>query len=110
MSGTNRTNTAGDFAADALMTAKEVAEVMRVNHVTVARWGRRGLLTVVRTPGGIPRYRRDEVMALARGQSAGPGREAEAEAEGDAALAEPAPGEAGERAAGRSCAGSGGES
>lgn len=51
------------------MTAREVAEFLRVDPQTVHRWGRRGLLMVVRTPGGAPRFRRAEVMAIARGQT-----------------------------------------
>jgi predicted site-specific integrase-resolvase len=42
----------------------EVAKRFRVSTDSVTRWGNRGLLTIIWTPGGRRRYREDEVEAL----------------------------------------------
>lgn len=47
-----------------LMTAGEVAALFRVDPRTVHRWADAGKLTSVRTPTGMRRYSRCEVMAL----------------------------------------------
>jgi excisionase family DNA binding protein len=45
----------------------EVAALLRVDPVTVRRWGDRGKLTAIRLPGGHRRYLADEVDALLNG-------------------------------------------
>jgi excisionase family DNA binding protein len=55
-----------DEADDTLMTGGQVAALFLVHTKTVHRWGDRGLLTVLRTPGRHRRYRRSEVEALRR--------------------------------------------
>jgi len=49
---------------DRLLTPGEVAAMFRVTTETVRRWSKTGKLTVIRTPGGRPRYREAEVRAL----------------------------------------------
>ena len=49
---------------DALLTPAEVAQLFRVNPKTVTRWADSGKLTVVRTLGGLRRYRESEVRNL----------------------------------------------
>ncbi|MFD6097406.1 BldC family transcriptional regulator [Nocardiopsis flavescens] len=46
------------------LTSGEVAQMMRVTSVTVARWADTGKLTSFRTPGGHRRFHRAEVEAL----------------------------------------------
>jgi hypothetical protein len=46
------------------MTPSEVRDAFQVHPYTVARWGRAGRLTSVRTPGGHRRYLTSEVRAL----------------------------------------------
>jgi predicted site-specific integrase-resolvase len=46
-----------------LMRPEEVAAAFAVSVVTVRAWARAGYLTVVRTPTGRLRYRKDEVQA-----------------------------------------------
>lgn len=48
--------------ADHLLTPSEVAGLLGVTAETIRGWAERGKLTVVRTPGGKPRYRHTEVM------------------------------------------------
>jgi excisionase family DNA binding protein len=48
-----------------LMRPAEVAAVFGVTTRTVGRWGRRGVLRVVRTPGGHTRFYAEDVRALA---------------------------------------------
>lgn len=50
-----------------LLTPGEVAAMFHVNRETVSRWRRAGMITAVRTPGGIHRYDRAEIEALLRG-------------------------------------------
>lgn len=51
--------------ADDLLTTREVAEQYRVTRMTVSRWVKAGHLAAIRLPGGLLRYRRSEVEALA---------------------------------------------
>jgi excisionase family DNA binding protein len=43
----------------ALLTARQVAELLGVSAETVLRWTRRGELPAIRLPGGAMRYRED---------------------------------------------------
>ena len=52
-----------------LLTPAQVAAIFSVDVKTVARWGKEGKLTSVRTPGGHRRYRETEVRALLRGDT-----------------------------------------
>ena len=52
---------------DDLLTAAEVAAMMRVNPRTVTLWARSGRLASLRTPGGHRRFRRSTVDALFAG-------------------------------------------
>jgi excisionase family DNA binding protein len=55
-------------ALDRLLTQDEVAELFRVNPVTVARWAKAGRLRAIMTPGGrLRRYRESEVRAVLDG-------------------------------------------
>jgi excisionase family DNA binding protein len=45
----------------------EVAALLRVDPVTVRRWGDAGKLTAIRLPGGHRRYLADEVDAIVNG-------------------------------------------
>lgn len=47
----------------ALMTARDVADVLAVSTETVLRWTRRGELPGIRLPSGALRYRPEEVEA-----------------------------------------------
>jgi excisionase family DNA binding protein len=47
-----------------LLTPAEVADMFRVDRVTVTRWAKKGQLTAIRTLGGHRRYQRREVEAL----------------------------------------------
>jgi excisionase family DNA binding protein len=47
----------------ALMTAREVADLLGVSTETVLRWVRQGKLPAIRLPGGAIRFRRDEIEA-----------------------------------------------
>lgn len=49
---------------DDWLTAREVAEMFKVQIGTVRNWDRAGRLTAVRTPGGHRRFSRAEVNAL----------------------------------------------
>ena len=52
---------------DPLLTTREVAQMLRVDPNTVAKWARLGKLHALRTPGGRPRFRRSDVNdALAK--------------------------------------------
>jgi excisionase family DNA binding protein len=55
----------------ATLTARDVADLSGVHIDTVRKWTRSGRLTVVRTPGGRPRYLRSEVEAMVRGETTG---------------------------------------
>jgi excisionase family DNA binding protein len=57
------------FAADALLTPSEVAQVFRVDPKTVTRWAKAGKLTSIRTLGGHRRYRESEVRSLLEGNT-----------------------------------------
>jgi len=59
------------IAEDRLLTPAEAARVCGVSYVTIRRWAARGLMTVVRTPGGQCRYREAEVRALMKEFPAG---------------------------------------
>ena len=48
---------------DRLLTAREVAERLAVSTETVLRWVRRGELPANRLPGGMIRFREDELDA-----------------------------------------------
>jgi excisionase family DNA binding protein len=45
----------------ALLTAREVADLLGVSTETVLRWTRAGKLPAIRLPGGAIRYQRDEL-------------------------------------------------
>jgi excisionase family DNA binding protein len=45
----------------ALMTAREVADLLGVSPETILRWTRRGELPAIRLPGGALRYREDDL-------------------------------------------------
>ena len=45
----------------ALMTAREVADVLAVSTETALRWVRQGKLPAVRLPGGAIRFRAEEI-------------------------------------------------
>jgi excisionase family DNA binding protein len=47
----------------ALLTARELAELLGVSAETVLRWTRRGEMPALRLPGGTVRYRPDAVEA-----------------------------------------------
>lgn len=49
---------------DRLLTPAEVAERLRVDVKTVARWAHAGLLDYIRTPGGHRRYRESDISEL----------------------------------------------
>ena len=49
---------------DRLLTQAEVARLFRVDSKTVRRWRQRGLITMIRTPGGHPRYLESEIRLL----------------------------------------------
>ena len=46
----------------ALLTAREVAELLDVSTETVLRWTRAGKLPAIRLPGGAIRFREDEIL------------------------------------------------
>jgi excisionase family DNA binding protein len=46
------------------LTPGEVAAIFRVDPKTVTRWGNKGKIRSVRTPGGHRRYSRAHVMEL----------------------------------------------
>lgn len=50
--------------AHGLLTPGEVAELLRVDPKTVARWAQAGMLASVRTPGGHRRFSQLQVMSL----------------------------------------------
>ncbi len=51
--------------ADVLLTTKEVAELFRVDPLTVTGWVRDGKLQAVTTPGGRRyRFRRDDIERM----------------------------------------------
>jgi len=48
-----------------LLTVREVAEVLRVSHLTIKRWGKRGKLPAIRINSrGDRRYRKEAVLWL----------------------------------------------
>lgn len=49
---------------DPLLTAKEVAAMLRVNPRTVTNWVRSGKLTAIRVYGGPYRFRRVDIAKL----------------------------------------------
>lgn len=56
-----------------LMMPDEVADVFRVSKKTPNLWAKAGLITRIWTPGGRPRYLREEIEALlAQGHSTPP--------------------------------------
>jgi len=57
----------------ALMTAREVADLLGVSPETVLRWVRQGKLPAFRLPGGAIRFRDDEIDAWLS-ERATPGR------------------------------------
>lgn len=60
-----------DDISERLLTSGEVAELFRVNRITVTRWAAAGRLTSIRTPGGHRRFRESEVRALLEGDGDG---------------------------------------
>jgi excisionase family DNA binding protein len=51
-----------DLAAERLLTPAEVAELFKVNPLTVTRWANQGRIGSVRTLGGHTRYKEAEVL------------------------------------------------
>ena len=47
-----------------MLTRKEAADLVRFSVSTIKRWQREGILTAHRLPGGAPRYRRADVLAV----------------------------------------------
>ncbi len=54
------------FGSSALLTARQVAELLGVCPVTVARWTRRGTLPAIRLPSGQLRYDPEDIEAWLR--------------------------------------------
>jgi excisionase family DNA binding protein len=52
-----------------LMTPGEVADALRVDVKTVARWVQQGLLRAVKTPGGHNRFYADDIRDIVNGES-----------------------------------------
>jgi excisionase family DNA binding protein len=52
---------------DGLLTSGEVAELFRVDPKTVSRWGAKGRVSSIKTPGGHRRYRKSEIRELLEG-------------------------------------------
>lgn len=46
-----------------LLTTREVGEILRVNHRTIAKWADAGHLPTLKTVGGHRRFRRDALAA-----------------------------------------------
>ncbi len=46
------------------LTAREVAELLAVDHSTVTRWANAGQIKCIRLPGGHRRFRRSDVEAF----------------------------------------------
>ena len=57
-----------------LLTPAEVAELFKVNPLSVTRWANQGRIGSIRTPGGHTRYKEAEVLRLLHEatQEAGP--------------------------------------
>lgn len=53
-----------------LLTVPEVAERLRLSDETVHRWAREGKLPFVPLPGGMKRFRREDIEAIERGETA----------------------------------------
>jgi excisionase family DNA binding protein len=51
-----------------LLTADEVADLLRQDGETVRRWCRDGLIKAIKTPGGLWRIPREEYEAILRGE------------------------------------------
>jgi excisionase family DNA binding protein len=47
-----------------LMQVREAARALGVHENTVRRWEERGLVTAVRLPSGVRRFRREDIEAL----------------------------------------------
>ena len=48
-----------------LLTVREVAEILRVSHLTIKRWGKRGKLPAIRINSrGDRRYKKEAVLWL----------------------------------------------
>ena len=48
-----------------LLTVREVSELLRVSHLTIKRWGKRGKLTAIRINSrGDRRYKKEAVLWL----------------------------------------------
>jgi excisionase family DNA binding protein len=63
------TTGATEHPASHLMTAREVADVFRVDTKTVTRWARSGKLDSIRTLGGHRRFDRTEVRRVYQQQT-----------------------------------------
>ena len=55
----------------ALLTTSEVATLFQVAHRTVVRWAKRGLIPCFRTPTGMLRFPRDQVLPLLQAKKEG---------------------------------------
>ena len=55
---------------ETLLTAEEVAAVVRQDINTIQRWARNGVVPAIKLPGGRWRFRRDVVEAILRGEYA----------------------------------------
>lgn len=51
-----------------LLTPAEVAERLRLTDETIHRWCRDGKLPFIQLPGGIKRFRREDIEAIERGE------------------------------------------
>lgn len=58
-----------DNEAPELMTAAEVARLLRLDPKTISRYATAGKLRSILTPGGHRRYFADEVRALVAGRN-----------------------------------------
>lgn len=52
-----------------LLTVEEVAALVRQDCETVRRWAREKSLPAIKLPGGIWRFRQEDISALMRGES-----------------------------------------
>jgi len=65
----NRSRPAPDAAPAEFLSRGAVARLFGVSVSTVSRWARRGLLKVIRTPGGHYRFPAEETRRAARAGS-----------------------------------------
>ena len=61
------------LAADPLLTPAEVADELRIDTDSLARWAREGRIEAITLPNGHRRYRRSVVDAILAGSTPAPG-------------------------------------